>query len=526
MASTTQRKKRKHVRSPLELQHDNARLQYETAQYETALQMMQQTNQPIREAWGDFIDPTERLNDAPGFGDGGLDGLSVSSVHASDRADGRFLPVYQSEQDLLPMLAIVRAIVTSDPMAISLLDNLTNYTIGTGLNYQAVSTDKNTSDPRLVADVQQVLNTFLEDNDWESDFEREVFARTRTDGEAILSLIPEGWRTRVKIIEPEQLTEPADPRDLEEWLHATGQADLGAFVPSWSFGILTRLDEATMPIGYHVVNDGRGDDWEFLPDAHVEHIKRNVPRSAKRGVSDFLPVYRYLRSTGKLLDNMIEGGAIQAAIAWIREHAQGTQSGQAASLLGANRFTDFNQPRPKLGSQTVNVQRYGKGTILDTGPGTIYKPAPLGSSHAPNFTTIIQAGLRYVANRWNMPEFMTGDASNANYASTLVAESPFIKGRENDQRFYCSRFKRLIWKVIRIAFDAGYFSSWQLSWEELRQTVRLNIVPPEVATRDKLKQAQTAEIEIRMGTLSRRTATAEAGRDFDAEIEKRKTELE
>ena len=47
---------------------------------------------------------------------------------------------------------------------------------------------------------------------------------------------------------------------------------------------------------------------------------------------------------------------------------------------------------------------------------------------------IVQAGLRALGNRWDMPEYMiSGDSSNANYASTLVSGAPFVTGIEWEQ---------------------------------------------------------------------------------------------
>ena len=49
--------------------------------------------------------------------------------------------------------------------------------------------------------------------------------------------------------------------------------------------------------------------------------------------------------------------------------------------------------------------------------------------------TVLQAELRAIASRLVMPEFMlTSDASNANYASTMVAEGPAVQ----DVRAACS----------------------------------------------------------------------------------------
>ena len=154
-----------------------------------------------------------------------------------------------------------------------------------------------------------------------------------------------------------------------------------------------------------------------------------------------------------------------------------------------------------------------------------YKPGPLGSSHGPNFIAIGQAVLRTIGSRWCMPEYMiSGDASNANYSSTLVAESPFVKACEAEQRFYKSRFSRIAWKAVRIAAEAGRFAPFHVDFAALRELVAIQIEAPAIAVRDQLGEAQTSEIEHRNGVLSLRTWAALAGRDYETEKKNIETE--
>jgi hypothetical protein len=118
-----------------------------------------------------------------------------------------------------------------------------------------------------------------------------------------------------------------------------------------------------------------------------------------------------------------------------------------------------------------------------------------------------------------MPEYMiSGDASNANYASTMIAESPFVKAREADQRFFVSRFRRIFRKVLAIAAHAGRFEQFGINdVDRLLWFVELQIVPPTVATRDELATAQAAAVYKQLGVLSNRTIAAKAGEDYETE---------
>src|SRR5207302_1611450 len=66
------------------------------------------------------------------------------------------------------------------------------------------------------------------------------------------------------------------------------------------------------------------------------------------------------------------------------------------------------------------------GTIITAGPGVKYR------IESPNINAndVKEDGrniMLAMAAGMNMPEYIFGDASNANYASTMIAESPFVK---------------------------------------------------------------------------------------------------
>src|SRR6202008_1833776 len=110
------------------------------------------------------------------------------------------------------------------------------------------------------------------------------------------------------------------------------------------------------------------------------------------------------------------------------------------------------------GRKRQDLESYPAGTVLRPSAGMQYKPGPAGSERNTNFLLVGQYVLRGIAVRWNMPEYLiSSDASNANYASSLVAESPFVKAREADQQFYKRHFGSLLWKVGRLAWEAGSF---------------------------------------------------------------------
>jgi hypothetical protein len=141
----------------------------------------------------------------------------------------------------------------------------------------------------------------------------------------------------------------------------------------------------------------------------------------------------------------------------------------------------------------------------------------MGSSRNPNLLLAGQAVLRLVGARWNMPEWMTsGDASNNNLASSLVAESPFVKAAQADQHFYGSAFVELIWKAVALLLRTQRLPGAR-NVSELRRLVTIDFHPTEVASRDPLQQARVNQIADERGWKSKRSIAGEMGLDYEAE---------
>jgi hypothetical protein len=481
-------------------------------------------SEQLVEAWGDWVDPREYLTEDPDFTGGGS--LYFPHSRIEDRQEGRCIPYYENESDLARLRGQARNLAAIDSIAIGAKDARKHYVIGPGYKFRVQDVHVDTAaingkqvQSELAQAAQRVIDQFLDDNDFTCDLDQELFDRTADDGEPFLWLVRHGNRIVTRILEPDQITEPRSPRPLEDWLDSTGIQPCAGFVSSWTFGVHTDARFPHVPLGYHVIHDSSGSQWDYVPACEMLHIKRNVPRNAKRGVSDYFPIMSDMRNEAKLATNIVTGAALQAAIAWIEEHPPGTTQEQVQALAGRLAETTVPRPAASGGTQSRNVQRYRPGTILRPSPGRKYVSGPMGSERSTSFIEVAQFMLRRVGVRWTMPEYMiSGDASNANFSSTLVAESPFVKARESDQRFFGSYFHRLIWKVLKIAYRMGAFGPG-VPWQQIEESIDVNVEPPKVSTRDPLEMAQTQEIQMRIGILSKRTAATQSSLDYDAEVE-------
>lgn len=475
------------------------------------------SSRDLMESWGQPIPLSEFPQYDWEFNGGGAFGArSQAYTTIEDRADGKYLPYYETEFDLARIRSLVRGMRALSPIASGMQTALRVYTIGEGFGFRAQSADENTpAPPAAVECAQRIIDEFLDTNDWYGSLDNEIHDRSREDGECGIPLRIEGGRILAAVIEPDQLTEPTSPgADFLDWLDDYYGIDCSSFVPSWSFGILTSARHTDRPFGYHVVYDGTGRDWDFYPEHSFQFFKRNVSRNAKRGITDWYQPWEGLRHETTLVRNTALGEALRQAIAWVEEFAAPTTQSQVSNSI----LADSTRTQPTAnGNRSVTQTRYGGGSIAKVGAGKQFKPGP-ASDRDQAAQIVDQMLLRRCGVNWCMPEYMaSGDASNANFASTLVAESPFVKARESDQQFYVRGCYCLLWKVLKIGYRLGKFDRSGLTWEQIEGLIDITVTPPEVATRDKLKLVQQLQAEVQLGTVSRRTAAEELGRDFDEE---------
>lgn len=433
-----------------------------------------------------------------------------------DREGGRCIPIYEGEDDLRFIRGDARILTAENEAAIGAMTTLANFTLGTGLRYE-VSLKKKVAprgNVRLLNFAQDWIDEFIERTEWCLP-EKEFHRRSIEDGEPFVELIPlGGGRCEPEFIEPDQITEPDDARAADDYV--------GEYSLDWLFGIGSPLGRPNKPLYYFVDRSGDKTSWDIIPAARMVHAKRNVVDNCKRGVSDYYPVAESLRRADKILRNTGDGAALQSAIAWIREHPPGTTGSQVLSLGTGKSEYSFSRTTLGGGSRSVNQQAYLPGTILDVRNGQVYKPGPMGSGST--FVDVSGAVLRYAGLRWNIPEFMiSGDTGNTNFASILVAESPFVKAMEVEQIFFARYYRELFWKMLGIAVRAGAFSQFGVYLlRELKQRLKLQVLVPRISVRNRLEETKIRSILYEYGLLSAPTWAAKEELSYEHEQEMRR----
>ena len=239
-------------------------------------------------------------------------------------------------------------------------------------------------------------------------------------------------------------------------------------------------------LGYYV-------DGALVDAAEIQHRKANVDANVKRGLPLFYPVRKNLRRAEKLLRNMSVVAEIQSAIAIIRKHGSGTREQRRAVRPGPGRRAP-SPARPPAARATSAATPRARSSTPSPAPTTSSPPAAIDAGR---FVAVLQAELRAIASRLVMPEFMlTSDATNANYASTMVAEGPAVKMFQRLQHEMIEDDLEVMDRVIAAAVDAGRLPPEALA------AVDIQAIPPTLAVRDRLREAQADQILVRNRAMS------------------------
>lgn len=321
-----------------------------------------------------------------------------------DRRQGRMLPFLQTEQDLMIMRGIARIISTLNCPAQGIIGALVNYVIGEkGFQFKiGRKRDKIKVPDGLEEAIQDVIDEFADDCHW-PDLQAELFWRSRRDGEYFLALYESpGGKTKVRIFEPEQITQMGS----ERWTPAFIRSEHGQELtdrPDWYWGVLTPANDVCEVHGYNAYWDLLGES-EYLPASMLQHFKLS-DRNVKRGISDFYAAFRMLQKSDNLATKIVSQAAKQASIAGIRQHPAGRTQGEVVAMRSSNSDYMTQLLQPAGGTRTIYNRWATDAETLDIPFGQEYMFGPMGSPQGPVYIEVLQAALRWVATKWNMPEF-------------------------------------------------------------------------------------------------------------------------
>lgn len=448
----------------------------------------------------DFIDPDERyVNPSTG---------ERWPETGTDRKPGPL----DSEGKLQRARNTSRLLAITNPYAVNAYENRISYIVGTGHSYTVMPKPgwevEEVADPLAAADTTQEepLNGLISQadieagqtviDDWITEYkwhyrQQEIVRRKDRDGECFLRFFPGDDGLDLRFVEPSQVAQPSTDHE-----------------PTHSFGIVTKAEDVETVEGYLIAGEGQ------VAAEEIQHRKQGVDANVKRGRPLLYPVEENLRRTDMLQRNMTTVSVIQSAIALIRKHAD----------ADADAITNWAQARAQIANyrtrfgDTEYWQQYSPGTIIDTDKQTEYE-MPSQGIDASRFTLVLESELKSIAAMLVMPEFMfTSNASNANYASTMVAEGPAVKYFQRLQRDMIVDDLEVMDRVLDAAVEAGQLSP------ETRGKISIDVEAPRLESRDRAKEV-TADMQlVTGGAMSLHTTRLR--HDLEPEFEEKKIEEE
>ena len=403
--------------------------------------------------------------------------LALTESHDSVAEDpGRWQPVGEmgstlSEGERQDLRTRARLLVSQNPHARNILRLMESYVTGAGLrlSHQARtgSTETSSAPPTdLIERADRLWKDFLTANVTHYSF-REHARRAWRDGECFVRRYSEyQWPPEVRFLDPETIGSCPD-------------------FPM-SQGILTDPGDVESPREFLRIDPLDGGLAERIPAGDILHTRVGVDSNQKRGVTVLAPILGTLDCYEKWIDTELHARKLQASIVLWRKVQGSPQQVQAAA-----------DPSGGASSGGSRTERFKPGSILTTNQATEIKFLQPDT----NFGDAVPLGrllLLSVAAGVGLPEFMlTSDASNANYASTMVAEGPAVKLFQSEQLFFAQEFTRLWSWVMRVAMEQGllpdgFFEQVETSWTF-----------PQLVTRDRPRERSADAQLVELGILSR-----------------------
>lgn len=360
-----------------------------------------------------------------------------SSIVINTKADGAGWEILGSAwkghiaRDQQVMVAQARRFFRFDPNAQAAIYGLLDYLMGRGVTITPKSQD---------ARIWKLWRNFWTSPENNMDIRQfEIFKRIFRDGETFLRYFTtdkSGGKT------PFTTIRFMDPIDVQR-----GASEKNAETDKTNQGITFDPDDAEKPVMYHMKDRINPGIEHAIPAAEVQHIKYPVAdMDQSRGESALQAVMELFTHYKQWLKNRIILNKLRTAIFAVRKID--IQSGASVSQL--------QQTLPSSG-------RSQDGKKQNIRPGTLYNPPPgvdieMRSANI-NASDVKEDGRNMILQMCagtRLPEFMFGDASNANYSSTMMAESPFVK----HIHFLQAYFEATVWrpmfrKVVEAAVASG-----------------------------------------------------------------------
>ena len=381
----------------------------------------------------------------------------------------------------------------TNPLAKRQVRNITSYLVGRGLKVTSPSED-----------AQEIIDNFIDDPDnyWEL-FIREESNRLQIDGEMVVLLYVNTGDGTVKIrdIEPNEIVEVIlSSEDYRKILALKRVYTKKVYSDDFKTYHTVQIEDYIQPGEPDPNNSNIIRDFLF--------VKMPTVATQFRGVPELASHLYWLKQYRQLLDARINLNKMRASYIW-DVSVDGTDT-DVSNVRKAN----SKPPRP--------------GTVKFHNAKVTWEPKSLNINAQDSESDIRAVKLMTVAGS-GQPEYMvSGDASNANFASTQETTFSFLKCLEDYQDLFEYFIGSLLGKVCAYAQKYGAAPAQFLNadGEEIKGNNLVNITFPETKPKDIEKLGRYLQTLQLMQIASNETLAGMAGIDWETEKPKLESEAE
>lgn len=391
-----------------------------------------------------------------------------------------------TESDLKTMREKARSMYYKSPSARGIIESMILFVIGRHASVTA--TNKK---------AQEYWENWCRANKWD-ERSREIVRRTLRDGEIFArfftpkdkTLMPE--KPDQKYYTPIRFIEPGEIKDNTN---------------THSHGIETDPDDVETILNYYrEFSKNNVEQKEKIPAEEVIHLKILCDSNDKRGVSFFVGIAKYIKEYEKWLGDRIRLNRIRTIFNLLIK-----PEGMSPASFKAKFQDETTTPSGKTASK--KIPKPGSAVIAQ-GVDYEYKSLDLKAADTANDGRAIE---RMICKATMLVEgIVTGDYSNQNYASSLVAESPMVKMVESWQDVFDNLFQAIFAKVIQRAKQYGQIG------KEIEETCECEFAT--MVHRELDKDTAAYQIHRQNRWASDKTISTKLGYDYDAEQEQIKKE--
>lgn len=340
---------------------------------------------------------------------------------------------------------------------------------------------------------------------------KEIVRRTMRDGECFIRWFMVDAVPVIRFMEPSHVTDPDDP---DEGVVGTLQE-----------GIETNPEDVEEVLAYWFKG-------ERIDAEEVSHFKILVDSDVVRGRSVLEVVAQKLAEYDKWLKDRIKLNTVRATVGLVKK----VNGSPAAAAAVASKF----ETNTRKAADGTPFHRAPDGvSVFTTNQGVDYElmsPNLQAADVAADGRQILLA----IAAGVGMPEFMvTSDASNANFASTLVAEAPGVREFLDWQDYFGEVFGVIFKRVMEAGMAAGEVparvtipmqsvndETGELddSEETVDTSTEAVTTFPEIVHRELKEETEALQIQSQLGVISDRTLSARLDLDWEEEQEQIKRE--